>query len=71
MTTPSNSADRPPLKTIDKSGTYVLRLCKPKPEKIKTNTAGFPTCNLSLPMQKVIALIKTIALNGVLNRYRF
>ena len=46
MTTPSNSPDRPPLKTIDKSGTYVLRLCKPKPEKIKLNTAGFPTCNL-------------------------
>jgi len=44
MTTPSS--DRPPLKTIDTSGVYVLRLCKPKPEKFKMNTAGFPAVSI-------------------------
>mgnify|MGYP006271852955 CR=1 FL=1 len=46
MTSSQPSPDRPPLKTIEKSGTYTLRLCKPKPEKITTNSAGFPTCKL-------------------------
>lgn len=40
------SPDRPPLTTIDASGVYVLRLCKPKPEKFKTNTAGFPSVSI-------------------------
>ena len=44
MTTPS--PDRPPLTTLDASGIYVLRLCKPKPEKFKTNTAGFPSVSV-------------------------
>lgn len=45
MTTPS-SPDRPPLTTIDTSGVYVLRLCKPKPEKFKLNSAGFPAVSV-------------------------
>jgi len=42
----SSSSDRPPLTTIDTSGVYVLRLCKPKPEKFKMNTAGFPSVSV-------------------------
>lgn len=38
-----NPQERPPLKTITTSGTYQLRLCKPKPEKIKLNAAGYPS----------------------------
>jgi len=41
-----SSSDRPPLTTIDTSGVYVLRLCKPKPEKFKMNTAGFPSVSV-------------------------
>ena len=40
------SPDRPPLTTIDASGVYVLRLCKPKPEKFKLNSAGFPAVSI-------------------------
>lgn len=40
------SPDRPPLTTIDTSGVYVLRLCKPKPEKFKLNSAGFPAVSI-------------------------
>lgn len=38
-----NQQERPPLKTISTSGTYQLRLCKPKPEKIKLNKTGHPS----------------------------
>jgi len=38
-----NPQDRPPLKTITTSGTYQLRLCKPKPEKYKLSAAGYPS----------------------------
>ena len=41
-----SSSDRPPLTTIDTSGVYVLRLCKPKPEKYKLNTGGFPSVSV-------------------------
>jgi hypothetical protein len=41
-----SSSDRPPLTSIDASGVYVLRLCKPKPEKFKLNSAGFPFVSL-------------------------
>ena len=41
-----SSSDRPPLKTIEHSGIYVLRLCKPKPEKFKLNSAGFPAVSI-------------------------
>ena len=45
MTTPS-SPDRPPLTTIDASGLYVLKLCKPKPEKFKLNKDNFPSVSI-------------------------
>ena len=35
--------ERKPLKTIDKSGVYELKLTNPKPEKYKLNAAGFPS----------------------------
>ena len=38
-----NPQERPELKTITTSGTYQLRLCKPKPEKFKLNAAGYPS----------------------------
>jgi hypothetical protein len=38
-----NPQDRPPLKTITTSGTYQLRLCKPKPEKYKLDKTGHPS----------------------------
>ena len=38
-----NPQERPPLKTISTSGTYQLRLCKPKPEKFKLNPTGHPS----------------------------
>ena len=38
-----NPQERPALKTITTSGTYQLRLCKPKPEKFKLNAAGYPS----------------------------
>jgi len=41
-----SSSDRPPLTTIDTSGVYVLRFCKPKPEKYKLNTGGFPSVSI-------------------------
>ena len=44
MSPESDSAS--PLTTIDTSGVYVLRLCKPKPEKFKLNSAGFPAVSV-------------------------
>lgn len=48
MNTPNN--DLPPLKNIEKSGTYVLRLVRPKDEKMlerfKKNGLGYASCRL-------------------------
>ena len=48
MNPPNN--ELPPLKNIEKSGTYILKLIKPKDEKInerfKTNKRGFSSCRL-------------------------
>jgi hypothetical protein len=47
---PQDPNARPPLKNIEKSGTYVLKLCKPKDDKIydrfKLNKSGFASCSL-------------------------
>ena len=48
MNPPNN--DLPPLKNIEKSGTYVLKLIKPKDDKMlerfKVNKKGFASCRL-------------------------
>jgi hypothetical protein len=48
MTQPTN--DLPPLKNIEKSGTFILRLTKPKDDKMlerfKVNKKGFASCRL-------------------------
>ena len=48
MNPPTN--DLPPLKNIEKSGTYVLKLVKPKDDKMlerfKMNKKGFASCRL-------------------------
>jgi len=48
MTQPNN--DLPPLKNIEKSGTYVLKLIKPKDDKMlerfKVNKKGYASCRL-------------------------
>lgn len=48
MNPPTN--DLPPLKNIEKSGTYVLKLVKPKDDKMlerfKINKKGFASCRL-------------------------
>ena len=46
-----NPQDRPPLKNITTSGTFVLKLIKPKDDeavakRFKLNKAGFASCNL-------------------------
>lgn len=38
--------NRPPLTTISKSGSYILRLCAPKDEKFKLNARGFASTTL-------------------------
>jgi len=48
MNQPNN--ELPPLKNIEKSGTYILRLIKPKDDKMlerfKKNAKGFASCRL-------------------------
>ena len=48
MNPPTN--DLPPLKNIEKSGTYVMKLIKPKDDKMlerfKVNKRGFASCRL-------------------------
>ena len=48
MNPPNN--DLPPLKNIEKSGTYIMRLARPKDDKMlerfKKNAKGFASCRL-------------------------
>ncbi|MFZ9979865.1 MAG: hypothetical protein ACO3HN_07945 [Opitutales bacterium] len=42
----TDNNDRPPLKSIEVSGTYKLKLIKPKFEKLKHNEDGTTSCRL-------------------------
>ena len=57
------SPDRPPLTTIDASGVYVLRLCKPKPESYRSKDNAFPYVNIFFKTAEGKKLNKTFWTN--------
>lgn len=61
--------DRPPLKNITASGSYVLKLIKPKDDeaiakRFKLNKAGFASCNLFFMDGDGNCLTKNFTLGG-------
>ncbi len=56
MHNPHNGADKVPLKTITKSGIYMLKLSKPKADKVRVWDDGTMSYRLFLMWIEILSL---------------